>query len=31
MTPEQKELAKHRFERAEDTLAEAIDELSEPL
>ena len=28
MTPEQRELAKHRFERAEVTLAEAIDELS---
>lgn len=28
MIPEQKALAKHRFERAETTLAEAIDELS---
>lgn len=28
MTPEQETLAKHRFERAETTLNEAIDELS---
>ena len=28
MTPEQKVLAKHRFERAEATLGEARDELS---
>lgn len=28
LTPEQKALAKHRFERAETTLNEAIDELS---
>ncbi|GFP32169.1 hypothetical protein HKBW3S42_00474 [Candidatus Hakubella thermalkaliphila] len=28
LTPEQKELAKHRFERAKTTLNEAIDELS---
>ena len=28
LTPEQKALAKHRFERAETTLTEAIDELS---
>ena len=28
LTPEQKALAKHRFERAETTLSEAMDELS---
>ncbi|GFP37768.1 hypothetical protein HKBW3S44_01448 [Candidatus Hakubella thermalkaliphila] len=28
LTPEQKELAKHRFERAKTTLNEAIDEVS---
>lgn len=28
LTPEQKALAKHRFERAESTIGEAIDELS---
>jgi uncharacterized protein (UPF0332 family) len=28
LTPEQKALAKHRFERAETTLSEAIDELA---
>jgi uncharacterized protein (UPF0332 family) len=28
LTPEQKELAKHRFERSETALSEAMDELS---
>ncbi len=28
LTPEQKALARHRFDRAESTIGEAIDELS---
>ncbi len=28
LTPEQKALARHRFERSESTVAEAMDELS---